>query len=105
MAQDYTFSTQTKTIIYTNSKKQALGVIANAMETVIQQSPNSGEVIPLAGDNGLHFKVFTMHAFANDNISQDEEVGGDNGPVSLLPNFTIMPATKAADHGVSSKLC
>ncbi len=105
LVQDYKFPMQIKTIIYANSKKQALGTITNAMENVIQQSPNFSEVIPLTGDDGLQFKVFTMHAFVNNNESPDEEVAGNGGPFSLLPNLTIMPATKAADFGVSSKFC
>ncbi len=72
---------------------------------MIQQSPNSGEVIPLTCDDSIQFKVFTMHAFANDNKSPDEEVGGNGGPISHLLNLTIMPDTKVADCGVSSKLC
>ncbi len=75
------------------------------MEIVIRQSPNSSEVIPLTGDEGLQFKVFIMHAFANDNESPNEVVGGNAGTISLLPNLTIMPATKVADCGESSKLC
>jgi hypothetical protein len=51
------------------------------------------------------FKVFTMHVFANDNESSNEEVGGNGGTISLLPNLAIMPATKVADCGVCSKLC
>jgi hypothetical protein len=105
VVQDYKFLMQVKTIIYTNSKKQAICAIPNAMENVIQQIPDSGEVIPLTGDDGLQFKDFTMHAFANDNESRDEEVGGNGGPISLLPNLTIMLATKVVDRDVSSKLC
>jgi hypothetical protein len=105
VVQDNKYPMQMKTIIYTNLKKQAIGAITNAMENAIRQSTNSGEVIPLTGDNGLLFKVFKMHAFAKDNKSLNEEVGGNGGTISLLPNLTIMPATKAAYCGVSSKLC
>jgi hypothetical protein len=67
---------------------------------------NNGEVIPLTGDNGLQMKVFTMHAFAR-NIADDidQSIDGDNCITSLLPNLMIMPATKAADCGVSSLYC
>jgi hypothetical protein len=54
-----------KIIVYCNSKKQAMVSIAAAMETVLECNPNMGEVIPMTGDDGLQFKVFTMHAFAN----------------------------------------
>jgi hypothetical protein len=59
----------------------------------------------LTGDDGLQFKDFTMHAFANDNESPDEKVGGNGGPISLFPNLTIMLVTIVVDCDVSSKLC
>jgi hypothetical protein len=102
VVQDYKYPMQMKTIINTNLKKQAIGAI---MDNVIQQSPNSSEVIPLTSDGGIQFKVFTMPAFLNDNKSPDGEVGGNGGSISLIPNLTLMPATKVADCGVSSKLC
>jgi hypothetical protein len=52
-------------------------------------------------------KVYTMHVFAKMN-NDDESVHGDSGtlsPSSTLSNLVIMLATKAADCGVSSKLC
>jgi hypothetical protein len=93
-----------QTIVYSNSKQQAVCTISAAMESVLEQSPNDGEVIPLTSDDGLQFKVYTMHAFsqAADDLA-DEIVVSD--PMSLLPNLKIMPATKAADCGVSSKRC
>jgi hypothetical protein len=91
---DYKYETDMKAIVYTNLKQQALGGITSAMESVINCSPNNGEIIPLiTGDDGLQFKVLTMHAFA------------DNSSNPMLPNLRIMPATKAADCGVSSHLC
>jgi hypothetical protein len=62
--QDYKHPTDMQTIVYTNSKQQAVGSISAAMESVLENSPNNGEVIPLTADNGLQFKVFTMHAFS-----------------------------------------
>jgi hypothetical protein len=94
MVQDYKYPTQRRLLFIKIQKKQAIVAIANAMENVIQQSPNSGEVIPLTCDNGIQFKVFTMHSFSNDNKSPDKEVGGNGGPISLLLNLTIMPNTK-----------
>ena len=71
---------------------------------MLEQNPNDGEVIPLTGNGGLQFKVYTMHTFsqAADDLA-DEIVEFD--PMSLLPNLKIMPATKAADCGVSSTRC
>jgi superfamily II DNA helicase RecQ len=63
---DYKYKTDMKAIIYTNSKQQALGGITSVMESVINRSRNNGKVIPLTGNDGLQFKVFTMHAFADD---------------------------------------
>ncbi len=48
-----------------------------------------------------------MHAFAK-MVNNDKSVHGDSvtsSASSTLPNLIIMPATKAADCGVSSKLC
>ena len=101
---DYKYETDMHTIEYSNSKEQAVGTISAAMESMLEQSPNYREVIPLTGNNGLQFKVYTMHSFsqAADDLA-DEIVEFD--PMSLLPNLKIMPATKAADCGVSSTRC
>jgi hypothetical protein len=105
VTQDYKFQMDMKTIVYSNSKKQAMVSIAAAMETVLERSPNTGKMIPMTGDDGLQFKVFTMHAFANDYNDSQTGIGFDLGTTSVLPTLVIMPATKAADCGVSSKLC
>jgi hypothetical protein len=65
------------------------------MKSMLEQNPNDGEVIPLTSNGGLQFKVYTMHTFsqAADDLA-DEIVESE-----------IMPATKAADCGVSSKRC
>ena len=104
LKEDYKYKMDMETIVYSNSKQQAVGTISAAMESVLEQSPNGGEVIPLTGDDGLQFKVYTMHVFsqAADDLA-DEIVVSD--PMSLLPNLQIMPTTKAADCGVSSKRC
>ena len=43
--QDYKHSTDMQTIVYTNSKQQAVGSISAAIESVLENSPNDGEVI------------------------------------------------------------
>jgi hypothetical protein len=83
--QDY--KTDMQTIVYTNSKQQAVGSISSAMEYVLENSPNNGEVIPLTGDDGLQFKVFTMHAFSQDIDGRGS--GGKNVMFSNAPNSTF----------------
>jgi hypothetical protein len=75
------------------------------MEGALKKSENSRDVISLTGDDGIQMKVTIMHAFANDLTTMDESelIDGLEGP--RLPNLRIMPATKAADCGVSSHLC
>ena len=98
VTKDYKAKTTMKTIVYTNSKMQALGLITNAMEKVLQTSKEkwrskglsdtfqSGKVIPMTGDDRLQFKVFTMHAFA-------KECNGLDKRDPILQNLVIMPAT------------
>ena len=102
--EDYKYKTDMQTIVYSNSKQQAVGTISAAMESVLEQSPNDREVIPLTGDDGLQFKVYTMHAFSQEADAIANTIN-ESDPLSLLPNLKIMPATKAADCGVSSKRC
>ena len=102
--EDYKYETDMQTIVYSNSKQQAVGSISAAMESVLEKSPNDGEVIPLTGDDGLQFKVYTMHAFSQEADAIADTID-ESDPMSLLPNLKIMPATKAADCGVSSKRC
>ena len=102
--EDYKYETDMQTIVYSNSKQQAVGFISAAMESVLEKSPNDGEVIPLTGDDGLQFKVYTMHAFSQEADAIADTID-ESDPMSLLPNLKIMPATKAADCGVSSKRC
>jgi len=44
--QDCQHPTDMQTIVYTKSKQQAVGSISAAMESVLENSPNDGEVIP-----------------------------------------------------------
>ena len=95
-----------KTIIYTNSKQQAEGAITKMAEDVLAKSENRhAEVLALTGGDGLQMKIMTTHAFAR-NITEDvDDVEDDGDAVRLLPRLLIMPATKAADCGVSSVFC
>jgi hypothetical protein len=60
----------------------------------------------MTGDDGIQFKVFAMHAFSHDSnqINQNDFFKGESLS-SLIPNLWIMPATKAANCGVSSRFC
>ncbi len=49
--QDYKHPTDMQTIMYTNSKQQAVGSISAAMESVLENSSNDREVIPLTGED------------------------------------------------------
>jgi hypothetical protein len=101
------YATDLKTIIYTNLKHSALGLISDAMEGVLEAlSENDGEVIPMTGDNGIQFKVFAMHTFSHDSdqINPNNFIEGESLS-SFLPNLWIMPARKVADCGVSSRFC
>jgi superfamily II DNA helicase RecQ len=95
--------TDLKIIVYTNSKQQAIGAITEAMERVLKSCSINGDVISLTGDDGVQFKVWVMHAFGYDHSEVSDTMADDNCPP--LPNLRIMPATKAADCGVSSHLC
>ena len=49
--EDYKYETDMQTNVYSNSKQQAVGSISAAMESVLEKSPNDGEVIPLTGED------------------------------------------------------
>ena len=106
---DYEFPTQMKTIVYTNSKTAALGSLTKASEMVLAKCvlawqrqgyrvTNPLRVQSFTGDDGLQRKVQSMKAWATE---QDHQGMVDD----VLPNLVVMPATKAADCGVSSNLC
>jgi len=109
MSLDYRDPTSMKTIVYTNSKTSAMGPLTKAFENMLEKSEASwrangiddflpGRVIPFTGDDGLQSKVHIMRAWAH-NYDDGDDIDDD------LPNLLIMPATKAADCGVSSNSC
>ena len=102
--QDYKHPTDMQTIVCTNSKQQAIGSISAAMESVLENSPNDGEVIPLTRDDGLQFQVLTMCAFSRD-VDGIDYSNGVLDCTLLLPKLKIMVATKAAGCRVSSTRC
>ena len=115
MSSDYKIPTTTKTIVYTNSKRAAMGSLSKALEAMLEKCERNwrnsgydfvpGRVISFTGDDGLQSKVHIMRAWARDldDVPVHEDEFGDPG--DELPNLLIMPATKAADCGVSSNSC
>jgi hypothetical protein len=45
VTQDYKYETDIKTIIYTNSKEQAMGATMAAMKSILEHSPNTGDIM------------------------------------------------------------
>ncbi len=115
LSKDYKNPTTMKTIVYTNSKAAAMGSLSKALECMLEKCEQiwrnlgfdfvPGCVISFAGDDGLQSKVHIMRAWAHDvdDVPVHENEFGDAG--DELPNLLIMPATKAADCGVSSNSC
>ena len=92
-----------KVIIYTNSKKKAEESLTPSAEKVLDSLGIEGEVMPLTGDCGIMQKVFLMAAFCGDATYNNEDRDDDDN--YELPHLLVMPATSAANCGVSSKDC
>jgi hypothetical protein len=103
MNQDATLSLSNTTIAYTYSKMKTQGTLTDAFETVLDYGKSDGEVIPITGDNGLKFKVLVIHAFAQN--YQESAAQAYKEGTAVLPKLMILPATFAANCGVSSKDC
>ena len=86
--EDYKYETDMQTIVYSNSKQQAVGSISAAMEFVLEKSPNDGKVIPLTSDDGLQFKAYTMHTFSQEADAIADTID-ESDPMSLLPNLKL----------------
>ena len=81
-----------------------MGMIAKVCESVLEQNNINGNVLPLTGDDGMKNKVFIMHSFGQEDAEENAARTADEG-TKPLPNLLIMPATSAANCGVSSKDC
>ena len=112
MFEYYRDPTAMKTIVYTNSKTLAMGSLTMALENMLKKCKESwhrmghdsfipGRVISFTSDDGLQSNVFVMRAWALDMSDMSDPDNIDQE----LPNLLIMPATKAADCGVSSNSC
>ncbi len=104
LKQDYKYATTMKSIVYSNSKKQAVGTIAKVCKLVLEQNNINGKVLLLTGEDGLKNKVFIMHSFGQEDEEESAARTADEGK-KPLPYLLIMPATSAANCGVSSKDC
>jgi hypothetical protein len=82
---------------------KAQGTLTDVCEKVLEYVKSDGEEIPITGDDGLQFKVFVMHAFAQ-NYEESAARALEEGSVAL-PKLMIMPATSATNWGVSSCDC
>ena len=97
LTNDYNDNHTQKVIIYTNSKKKAEESLVTSCEAVLEKLNIEGEVMPLTGDCGIMQKVFLMAAFCGEASLDSEE--------TKPPLLLIMPATSAANCGVSSNDC
>jgi superfamily II DNA helicase RecQ len=93
---DFRTNPDIKAIVYTNSKRKAEESISPMAIKVLESSGVDGEVMALTGDSGLMEKMFIMEAFS---------LPVDADPRPDVPNVKIMPATAAANCGVSCRDC
>ena len=101
-----------KIIWYTNSKKKAEEYLVPSAEAVLEELNIAREVIPLIVGSGIMDKVFVIDAFGRVAKEINHNPVDPNAPVDpmyyaycLLPNLVIVPATSAANCGVSSAKC
>mmetsp|Transcript_11434 Transcript_11434/g.25104 ORF Transcript_11434/g.25104 Transcript_11434/m.25104 type:complete len:717 (-) Transcript_11434:43-2193(-) len=99
-----------KIIWYTNSKTKAEESLVPSAEGVLEELGIVGDVIPLTGGNGIMDKVFVMDAFGRVAAEVNNNTHHPNATVdpmyyAVLPNLVVMPATSAANCGVSSAKC
>ena len=109
MTSDYGKTQRSQTLVYTNSKRKAIDLLVPMCESVLASHKITGEVISLTGDDGIKQKMMLMEAFCNADLEDDIAVGETNGETNadsiVLPRLLAMPATSAANCGVSSINC
>jgi len=78
-------------------------------EALLEELRIEGKVIPLTGGNGIMDKIFVMDSFRQLASEHDTNPGDpdvvDDPMYYALPNLVIMPATSAANCGVSCSKC
>jgi hypothetical protein len=105
MIGDYATATRSQTLLYTNSKRKAIETLVPMCESVLETHKIIGDVISLTGDDGIKQKIMLMEAFCNTELDDEMAVGEANTDSIVLPRLLIMPATSAANCGVSSVNC
>jgi hypothetical protein len=107
MMADYATATRSQTLVYTDLKRKAIETLVPMCESVLATHKIIGDVISLTGDDGIKQKMMLMEAFCNCNTELDDKmaVGEANTDSIVLPRLLIMPATSAANCGVSSVNC
>ena len=75
---------------------------------MLEKLNTEGEVMSLTGDAGVVAKVFVIAAFSEDHFQPDNTAGiaysNDKDDI-VMPRLMVMPATSAANCGVSSNEC
>jgi hypothetical protein len=88
-----------------HSKQNAIETLVPMCESVLATHNIIGDVISLTGDDGIKQKMMLMEAFCNAEFNDEIKVGEANSDSIVLPRLLIMPATSAANCGVSSVNC
>jgi len=105
MTSDYATSRRSQTLVYTNSKSKAIESLVPMCKSVLATHKIMGDVISLKGDDGIKQKMMLMEAFCNADLDDDIAVGETGADSIVLPRLLAMPATSAANCGVSSINC
>ena len=111
IGQDLDANPDLKVIWYTNSKKKAEESMVPTAENLMDKAGIDGESMPCTGDSGIAQKSFTMAAFQGDmelfSRPQREELANAviDEEMCEPPNLRILPATAAANCGISSDEC
>lgn len=105
MTLDYAKTQRSQTLVYTNSKRKAIESLVPMCESVLASHKITGKVISLTGNDGIKQKMMLMEAFCNADLDDNIAVGETSADSIVLPRLLAMPATSAANCGVSSINC
>jgi len=100
-----------KIIWYTNSKKKAEESLVPSAESVMDEIGMEGEAMACTGGCGLAEKAFMLAAFRGDtemfSRPEREELRDAiiDDEMCEMPNQVVLPATAAANAGISSNHC
>ncbi|KAL7524738.1 hypothetical protein ACHAWF_002535 [Thalassiosira exigua] len=111
IGQDLQANRNQKIIWYTNSKRKAEETMVPSAENMLDKLGIDGESMPCTGDSGIAQKSFTLAAFRGDKDlftrpQRQELVNAIIDDEMCRPaNLRILPATAAANCGISSDEC